>query len=63
MKFQSTSLNSVQLTERKKLHLVTLQGKNLEKRHARVVVLVHETSSECVLNIYVVSLKYRYRFI
>ena len=30
----------------------------IRKKHARVMVLVHDTSSECALQIYEVSLKY-----
>ena len=42
-----------------KLHLVMLQGNNLKKNnHARVMVLVPNTSSECALQMYEVSLKY-----
>ena len=35
-----------------------LQGDNLKNKHARVIVLVHDTSSECALQMYEVSLKY-----
>ena len=34
------------------------KGNNLKNKHARVMVLVHETSSECALQMYEVSLKY-----
>ena len=37
-----------------KLHLVMLKG----EKHARVMVLVHDTLSECALQKYEVSLKY-----
>ena len=38
-----------------KLHLVMLQGDNLKNIHARVMALVHDTSSECALQMYEVS--------
>ena len=41
-----------------KLHLLTLQGGNLKNIYARVMVLVHDTSSQCALQMYEVSLKY-----
>ena len=41
-----------------KLHLVMLQGEDLKNKHARVMVLVHDTSSECDLQRYAISLKY-----
>ena len=40
------------------LHLVMLQGELFENIHARVMVLVHDMSSECALQMYEVSLKY-----
>ena len=46
-----------------KLHLVMLQGEYFENIHARVMVIVHDTSSECALQMYGVSLKYLLRFI
>ena len=57
MKFQPNSLNSVQLTERTK-NCIKLCHKwnNLKDKHARVMVLVHDTLSECALQMYVVSL-------
>ena len=52
MKFQPNSFNSVQLTERTRnciyLH-VCYKGNNLKNTHARVMVLVHDTSSQCAL--------------
>ena len=49
MKFQLNSFYSVQLTERTRnciyLHLLTLQGVILKNIYARVMVLVHDTSS------------------
>ena len=41
-----------------KLHLVMLQGGNLENIHTRVMVLVLNMSSECVLQMCEDSLKY-----
>ena len=38
-----------------------LQGDHLKNKHARVVILVNATSSECVLQMYEVSLKYLLR--
>ena len=35
-----------------------LQGEQFENKHARVMVLVHDTLSECALQMYEVSLKY-----
>ena len=59
MKFQPNSYNSVQLTVRTR-HCIYLRYKrdNLKNIHARVMALVHDTSSECGLQIYEVSLKY-----
>ena len=34
------------------------KGDNLKNTHARVMVLVHDTSSRCALQTYEVSLKY-----
>ena len=59
MKFQSNSFNSVQLTERtNNCILLCYKGNNLKNKHARVMVLVHDTSSECALQMYEVLLKY-----
>ena len=53
MKFQPNSFNSVKLTERTSnciyLHY---KGDNLKNTHARVMVLVHDTSSQCALQMY-----------
>ena len=61
MKFQPNSFNSVQLTERTRnciyLH-VCYKGNNLKNTHVRVMVLVHDTSSQCALQMYEVLLKY-----
>ena len=41
-----------------KLHLVMLQGEYFEKnKHAKIIVLVYDTSSECTVHTYKVSLK------
>ena len=64
MKFQPNSLNSVQLTElTKKCIWLCYKGNNLKKKHARVMVLVHNTLSECALQLYEVSLKYLLRLL
>ena len=59
MKFQPNSFNSVQLTERTRnciyLHY---NGDNLKNIYARVMVLVHDTSSQCASQMYEVMLKY-----
>ena len=39
------------------MHLVMLRGE-FENKHVKVVVLVHDTPSEYVLQMYEVSLKY-----
>ena len=56
MKFQPNSFNSVQI--RQKCIWLCYKGNNLKNKHARVIVLVHDTSSECALQMYDVSLKY-----
>ena len=59
MKFQTNSFNSVQLTERtRKCIYLRYNGDHLKNVHARVMVLVHDTSSQCALQMYEVSLKY-----
>ena len=59
MKFQPNSFNSVQLTERTGNWIyLCYKGGNLKNIHARVMVLVHDTSSQCALQMYEVSLKY-----
>ena len=59
MKFQPKSFNSVQFTERTRncIYLCD-KGNNLKNKHARVMVLVHDTSSQYALQMYEVSLKY-----
>ena len=59
MKFQTNSFNSVQLTERTRNCIYLFyKGDNLKNVHARVMVLVHDTSSQSALQMYEVSLKY-----
>ena len=59
MKFQPNSFNSVQLTEQTQNCIyLCYKGNNLKNIHERVMVLVHDTSSQCALQMYEVSLKY-----
>ena len=59
MKFQPNSSNSVQLTERTRNCIcLRYKGDNLKNTHARVMVLVHDTPSQCALQMYEVLLKY-----
>ena len=59
MKFQRDSFDSVQLTERTRNCIyLCYKGNNLKNIHARSMVLVHDTSSQCALQMYEVSLKY-----
>ena len=59
MKFPPNSYNSVQLTERTRNCIyLRYKGDNLKNTHARVMVLVHDTSSQCAIQMYEVSLKY-----
>ena len=59
MKFQPNSFNSVNLTDRKRNRIyLRYKGDNLKNIYARVMVLVHDTSSQCALQMYEVSLKY-----
>ena len=51
MKFDQIALTVFYLRT-KKMHLVMLQGNNLKNKHARVMVLVHNMSSECALQMY-----------
>ena len=64
MKFQPNSFNSVQLTERTRNCILMIylpyKGDNLKNIYARVMVLVHDTLSQCALQMYEVSLKYRF---
>ena len=59
MKFQPNSFNSVKLTEQTRNCIyLRYKGDNLKNIHARVMVLVHDTSSQCALQMNEVSLKY-----
>ena len=59
MKFQPNSFNSVQLTEQTQNCIyLRYKGDNLKNIYARVMVLVDDTSSQCALQMYEVSLKY-----
>ena len=59
MEFQPNSFNSVQLTERTRNCIyLGYKGDNLNTIYARVMVLVHDMSSQCALQMYEVSLKY-----
>ena len=59
MKFQPNSFNSVQLTERTRNCIyLRYKGDNLKNKYARVMVLVHDTSSQFALQMYEVLLKY-----
>ena len=59
MKFQPKSFNSVQLTERTRNCIyLRYKGNNLKNIYARVMVHVYDTSCQCALQMYEVSLKY-----
>ena len=59
IKFQPNSFNNVQLTERTRNCIyLCYKGDNLKNIHTRVMVLVYDTSSQCALQTYEVSLKY-----
>ena len=59
MQFQPKTFNTVQLTERTKNWIkLCYKGNNLKTKHARVMGLVHGTSSERVLQMYEVLFKY-----
>ena len=59
LKFQPNSFNSVQLTVRTQNCIyLRSKGDNLKNIYARVMVLVHDTLSQCPLQMYEVSLKY-----
>ena len=58
MKFQPNSFNRVQLTERTRNCIyLRYKGNNLKNIYARVMVLVHDMSAQCALQMYEVSLK------
>ena len=51
--------NGYQVIERTRFcDYLCYKGDNLKNTHARVMVLVHDTSSQCALQMYEVSLKY-----
>ena len=59
MKFRRNSCNRVQLTERTRNSIyLCYKGNNLKNILAKNMVLVHDTSSQCALQKYEVSLKY-----
>ena len=59
MKYQPNSFNSVQLTERTRNCInFRYKGDNLKNIYARVMVLMHDTLSQCALQMYEVSLEY-----
>ena len=59
MQFQPNSFNSVQLTERTQNRIYSCyKGDDLKNIHARFMVLLHDTSAQCVLQMYDNSLKY-----
>ena len=59
MKFQPNSFNSVQLTElTPNCIYLRYKGDKSKNIYARVMVLVNDTSSQCALQMYEVSLKY-----
>ena len=59
MKFRWNICNSYQVIERTWFcDYLCYKGNNLKNTHARVMVLVHDTSSQCALQIYEVLLKY-----
>ena len=55
MKFQPDSFNSVQLKEWTKCPYLCYKGNNLINKSARVMVLKHDTSSECAKQMYEIS--------
>ena len=59
MKFQPNSFNTVQLTEQTRSCIyLCYKGNNLNNIHARVMVFVHDTLSQCALQMYEALLKY-----
>ena len=59
MTFQPNSFNSMQLTEwTQNCIYLRYKGDNLKNTQARVMVLVHDTPSQCALQMYEVLLKY-----
>ena len=59
MKFHCNICNSYQVIERTRFcDYLCYKGDNLKNTYARVMVLVHDMSSQCTLQMYEVSLKY-----
>ena len=59
MKFHLNNFNGCQLTERTQKSIANDQREITPKiSKSRVMVLVHDTSSQCALQMYEVSLKY-----
>ena len=61
MKFHRNICNGYQVIARTRFcDYLCYKGGNLKNTHARVMVLVHDTSSQCALQKYEISLKYLY---
>ena len=58
MKFHLNNFNGCQLTERTRNSIANDQREITPKISKAVMVLVHDTSSQCALQLYKVSLKY-----
>ena len=59
MKFRRNICNGYQVIERTRFcDYLCYKGDTLKNTHARVMGLVHDTSSQCALQMYEVSLKY-----
>ena len=58
MKFHLNNFNDCQLTERTRNSIANDQREITQNIQSRVMVLVHDTSSQCALQMYKVSLKY-----
>ena len=58
MKFHLNNFNGCQLTERTRNSIANDQREITPKISKAVMVLVHDTSSQCALQLYEVSLKY-----
>ena len=60
MKFHGNICNGYQVIERTRFcDYLCHKGDNLKNTHARVMVLVHDTSSQCAFQMYEVPLKYQ----
>ena len=57
IKFHQNNFNGCQLTERTKVALQMIKGNNSDNIQSRVMVLVHDASSYCALQLYEVSSK------